>query len=179
MRGRERLPPRASFFSSLSLPLSLSLSLSLARSLTFFLSFCILISLFLSSIKNTTKNKTKTEQANIKAKNNGGLPPPADAKAVHVLSSCLKAGATWTRVRSQQDARECCGGMGFLAANRIGVYKADQDVDVTFEGDNTVREEEEMRERDGGEKERKKEKEKEREKERKKKLTFFLSFSEK
>lgn len=28
--------------------------------------------------------------------------------------------------------------MGFLAANRIGVYKADQDVDVTFEGDNTV-----------------------------------------
>ena len=55
-----------------------------------------------------------------------------------MLSSCLKAGATWTRVRCQQDARECCGGMGFLAANRIGVYKADQDVDVTFEGDNTV-----------------------------------------
>ena len=66
--------------------------------------------------------------------------PPSDAKAVHVLSSCLKAGATWTRVRCQQDARECCGGMGFLAANRIGVYKADQDVDVTFEGDNTVSE---------------------------------------
>ena len=67
-------------------------------------------------------------------------PAPPDAKAVHVLSSCLKAGATWTRVRCQQDARECCGGMGFLAANRIGVYKADQDVDVTFEGDNTVSE---------------------------------------
>ena len=86
-----------------------------------------------------TTTTTTTEQANIKAKNNGGLPPPADAKAVHVLSSCLKAGATWTRVRAQQDAREACGGMGFLAANRIGVYKADQDVDVTFEGDNTVR----------------------------------------
>lgn len=28
--------------------------------------------------------------------------------------------------------------MGFLSANRIGPYKNDQDVDVTFEGDNTV-----------------------------------------
>ena len=59
------------------------------------------------------------------------------------MSSCLKAGATWTRVKCQQEAREACGGMGFLAANRIGVYKADQDVDVTFEGDNTVRRERE------------------------------------
>ena len=35
-------------------------------------------------------------------------------------------------------SRECCGGQGFLSANRIGVYKNDMDVDVTFEGDNTV-----------------------------------------
>ncbi len=34
--------------------------------------------------------------------------------------------------------RECCGGMGFLAANKIGPMKTDMDVDVTFEGDNTV-----------------------------------------
>ena len=88
--------------------------------------------------KPPTQPPKTPERANAKARANGGLPPPSDAKAVHVLSSCLKAGATWTRVRCQQDARECCGGMGFLAANRIGVYKADQDVDVTFEGDNTV-----------------------------------------
>ena len=46
----------------------------------------------------------------------------ADAKAVHVLSSVLKAGATWARGEAQQAARECAGGMGFLAANRIGPY---------------------------------------------------------
>lgn len=34
--------------------------------------------------------------------------------------------------------RECCGGMGVLAANKIGPMKNDMDVDVTFEGDNTV-----------------------------------------
>jgi len=57
-----------------------------------------------------------------------------DPKEVHILSSCLKASATWARRDSQQAARECCGGMGFLSANRIGEYRNDQDVDVTFEG---------------------------------------------
>lgn len=32
----------------------------------------------------------------------------------------------------------CCFLAGFLAANRIGPLKNDMDVDVTFEGDNTV-----------------------------------------
>ena len=63
---------------------------------------------------------------------------PADGKAIHVLSSGLKAGATWARVETLQACRECCGGQGFLAANRIGPLKNDMDVDVTFEGDNTV-----------------------------------------
>jgi len=63
---------------------------------------------------------------------------PDVAKQVHVLSSGLKAAATWHRVRILQDCRECCGGMGFLAANRIGPMINDMNVDVTFEGDNTV-----------------------------------------
>jgi acyl-CoA oxidase len=63
---------------------------------------------------------------------------PADAKAIHVLSSGIKAAATWTRVETLQDCRECCGGMGFLAVNKIGLLCNDQNVDVTFEGDNTV-----------------------------------------
>ncbi len=33
-----------------------------------------------------------------------------DAKAIHVLSSGLKAGATWARVETLQACRECCGG---------------------------------------------------------------------
>ena len=64
--------------------------------------------------------------------------PGASPKEVHILSSCVKAGATWARRDAQTAAREACGGMGFLSANRIGPYKNDQDVDVTFEGDNTV-----------------------------------------
>jgi acyl-CoA oxidase len=63
---------------------------------------------------------------------------PEDAKAIHVISSGLKAGATWHRVEILQACRECCGGQGFLAANKIGPLKNDMDVDVTFEGDNTV-----------------------------------------
>ena len=63
---------------------------------------------------------------------------PEDAKAIHVVSSGLKAGATWARVEALQAARECCGGQGFLAMNKIGPMKNDMDVDVTFEGDNTV-----------------------------------------
>lgn len=61
-----------------------------------------------------------------------------DPKAIHVLSSGLKAAATWTRTRVMQDCRECCGGMGVKADNRIGPMMNDQNVDVTFEGDNTV-----------------------------------------
>lgn len=61
------------------------------------------------------------------------------AKTVHVLSSGLKAAATWHRTRILQDCRECCGGMGFLAANKIGPMLTDMNVDVTFEGDNTGR----------------------------------------
>lgn len=45
---------------------------------------------------------------------------PDAAKQVHVISSGLKAGATWQRKRILNDARECCGGMGFMAANKIG-----------------------------------------------------------
>ena len=55
-----------------------------------------------------------------------------------MLSSGLKAAATWGRVEILQQCRECCGGQGFLAANKIGPMKTDMDVDVTFEGDNTV-----------------------------------------
>lgn len=45
---------------------------------------------------------------------------PEAGKQVHVVSSGLKAGSTWHRKRILNDCRECCGGMGFMAANKIG-----------------------------------------------------------
>jgi Acyl-CoA dehydrogenase, C-terminal domain len=59
-------------------------------------------------------------------------------KRVHVMSAGLKAAATWRKVEGLQHCRECCGGQGFLAANKIGPMAVDTNVDVTFEGDNTV-----------------------------------------
>ena len=63
---------------------------------------------------------------------------PKDARVVHENSCGLKAMATWTRVEAMQYCRECCGGQGYLTANQICTLKTDMDVDVTFEGDNTV-----------------------------------------
>mmetsp|Transcript_30316 Transcript_30316/g.55398 ORF Transcript_30316/g.55398 Transcript_30316/m.55398 type:complete len:644 (-) Transcript_30316:901-2832(-) len=60
------------------------------------------------------------------------------SKAIHVVSSGLKAAATWTRIAALQNCRECCGGFGFLSQNKIGPLLNDMNVDVTFEGDNTV-----------------------------------------
>lgn len=66
------------------------------------------------------------------------LQPPMDAaergKRVHVISAGLKAASTWSKVKGLQDCRECCGGQGFLAINKIGPMLTDTNVDVTFEG---------------------------------------------
>ena len=34
--------------------------------------------------------------------------------------------------------RECCGGHGYAAVNRFGMWRSDHDIFQTFEGDNTV-----------------------------------------
>ena len=65
-------------------------------------------------------------------------PEPARQREVEALAAGLKAVATWHMVRSIQDSRECCGGKGYLAENRFAALRADSDVFVTFEGDNTV-----------------------------------------
>jgi len=59
-------------------------------------------------------------------------------REVESLAAGLKAVATWHATRSVQDARECCGGKGYLVENRFAALKADSDVFTTFEGDNTV-----------------------------------------
>ena len=63
---------------------------------------------------------------------------PGDSREVEGLAAGLKAYTTWFAQHSITDARECCGGQGFLAINRIAVLRRDIDVWTTFEGDNTV-----------------------------------------
>jgi acyl-CoA oxidase len=61
-----------------------------------------------------------------------------DTREVEAEAAGLKAAASWFAVDTLQVCRECCGGQGYLAANRLGVLRADLDVFTTFEGDNTV-----------------------------------------
>jgi acyl-CoA oxidase len=59
-------------------------------------------------------------------------------ETVEAEANALKAYATWHTTDTLQEAREACGGQGYLAENRIAALKADTDVFTTFEGDNTV-----------------------------------------
>ncbi len=67
-----------------------------------------------------------------------GEPSPAEQREVEALAAGLKAYCTWHMVGAVQQSRECCGGKGYLAENRFAALRADSDVFVTFEGDNTV-----------------------------------------
>ncbi|QHC69421.1 acyl-CoA dehydrogenase [Rathayibacter sp. VKM Ac-2801] len=57
---------------------------------------------------------------------------------LETLAAGLKALSTWHALDTLQEAREACGGAGFLAENRLTQLRADLDVYATFEGDNTV-----------------------------------------
>ncbi|WP_309068602.1 acyl-CoA dehydrogenase [Microbacterium sp.] len=57
---------------------------------------------------------------------------------LETLAAALKSLSTWHALDTIQEAREACGGSGFLAENRLVGLRADLDVYVTFEGDNNV-----------------------------------------
>eukprot|EP01132_Coremiostelium_polycephalum_P006745 gene6745-8363_t len=61
-----------------------------------------------------------------------------DFRDVFLLACSVKAAATWHRSKTLQVCREACGGMGLAASNRIGIIRSDADVDLTYEGDNTI-----------------------------------------
>ena len=57
---------------------------------------------------------------------------------LETLAAGLKATTTWEALDIIQEAREACGGAGFMAENRLVGLRHDLDVYATFEGDNTV-----------------------------------------
>lgn len=57
---------------------------------------------------------------------------------LETLAAGLKSLSTWAALDTLQEAREACGGAGFIAKNRLTGLRADLDIYVTFEGDNNV-----------------------------------------
>ena len=57
---------------------------------------------------------------------------------LETLAAGFKPLSTWAALDTLQEAREACGGAGFIAKNRITGLRADLDIYVTFEGDNNV-----------------------------------------
>ncbi len=68
----------------------------------------------------------------------GGTVDDDERRELETRAAGLKALATWHATESVQQAREACGGAGYLAAYRLPSLKADSDIFTTFEGDNTV-----------------------------------------
>eukprot|EP00762_Andalucia_godoyi_P001472 ANDGO_00307.mRNA.1 Acyl-coenzyme A oxidase len=61
-----------------------------------------------------------------------------DRREVEALVSAFKAYVTWEVLDALQNAREACGGTGYLAANLIGTIRSDVDIYVTLEGANMI-----------------------------------------
>ncbi|RNE67365.1 acyl-CoA dehydrogenase family protein [Cryobacterium tepidiphilum] len=68
----------------------------------------------------------------------GAADTDEDRQDLETLAAALKPLSTWHAIDTLQEAREACGGAGFMAANRLVGLRADLDIYATFEGDNNV-----------------------------------------
>ena len=57
---------------------------------------------------------------------------------LETVAAAGKALSTWYALETIQQAREACGGQGFMAEHQLTGLRADLDIYVTFEGDNNV-----------------------------------------
>lgn len=65
-------------------------------------------------------------------------PDAEEQRELEARAAGLKAANTWHASRAIQEAREACGGAGYMAENRLIALRGDTDVFTTFEGDNHV-----------------------------------------
>ncbi|MBW0017285.1 MAG: acyl-CoA dehydrogenase family protein [Mycobacterium sp.] len=65
-------------------------------------------------------------------------PDAEEQRELEARAAGLKAANTWHASHTIQEAREACGGAGYMAENRLIALRADTDVFTTFEGDNHV-----------------------------------------
>jgi acyl-CoA oxidase len=68
----------------------------------------------------------------------GAANTDTDREDLETLAASLKPLSTWAALDILQEAREACGGAGFLTENRLTGLRADLDIYVTFEGDNNI-----------------------------------------
>ncbi|MEV7633104.1 acyl-CoA dehydrogenase [Microbacterium sp. NPDC089318] len=68
----------------------------------------------------------------------GRTDTPEDREDLETLAAALKPLSTWHALDTLQEAREACGGAGFMFENRLVGLRADLDIYVTFEGDNNI-----------------------------------------
>ncbi len=68
----------------------------------------------------------------------GAADTDEDRQDLETIAASLKPLSTWAALDILQEAREACGGAGFIAENRLVGLRADLDIYVTFEGDNNV-----------------------------------------
>ncbi|WP_082104799.1 acyl-CoA dehydrogenase family protein [Demequina maris] len=61
-----------------------------------------------------------------------------DQRELETFAAGMKAMQTWFANRAVQEAREACGGAGYLSENELTALRGDVDIFATFEGDNTV-----------------------------------------
>ncbi|HZK04248.1 MAG TPA: acyl-CoA dehydrogenase [Actinomycetaceae bacterium] len=61
-----------------------------------------------------------------------------DRQDLETQAAAAKVTATWLALDALQEAREACGGAGYMTENRLTSLREDVDVYVTFEGDNNV-----------------------------------------
>ncbi|WP_083966872.1 acyl-CoA dehydrogenase family protein [Demequina globuliformis] len=69
----------------------------------------------------------------------GGEPSTEDEqRELETRAAGMKSITTWFANETLQEAREACGGAGYLSENQLTEIRRDVDIFATFEGDNTV-----------------------------------------